>query len=61
MFADTALAHRIETRQAADDMAKAEALRQYYPASAARALPLMGGYAIRTGSIFPVNRGIGMG
>jgi GNAT superfamily N-acetyltransferase len=61
MFADTALAHRIETRQAADDAAKAEALRHSYPASAVQVLSLMGGSAIRTGSIFPVNRGVGMG
>lgn len=61
MYIDEILAQRIEAQQAQNEAATIDVLQNRYSVPSAHALPLLGGYAIRTGLGYPTNRGMGIG
>jgi GNAT superfamily N-acetyltransferase len=61
MDVDERLAQRIETQQAQDEAATADILRLRFSTPSAHARPFLGGYAVRTGVGYPINRGMGVG
>jgi GNAT superfamily N-acetyltransferase len=61
IFADRALAQRLERNEALNTADYAHTLKRLHPDSAARVLPVADGYAIFSRPDFPNNRAIGLG
>jgi len=61
LFADVALARRLESNEALNTADYARTMARLYPDSRACAKPVRGGYAVFTGPRFPINRVVGLG
>ncbi|HEX6291588.1 MAG TPA: GNAT family N-acetyltransferase [Herpetosiphonaceae bacterium] len=61
LFADLALAQRLERNEALNNAEYAHTLKRLQPDSSAQVVPVAGGYATFTRPDFPVNRAIGLG
>ncbi len=61
LFADVALARRLESNEALNTADYARTMARLYPDSRACAKPVGGGYAVFTGPRFPINRVVGLG
>ncbi len=61
LFADVALARRLESNEALNMADYAYTMARLYPDSRAHAEPVGGGYAVYTGPRFPINRVVGLG
>lgn len=61
LFADVALARRLESNEALNTVDYARTMARLYPDSRPQAEPIGGGYAVYTGPRFPINRVVGLG